>query len=127
MQVDNDLLELLLAHICGGDAPSAAGGGEEGRDDESQEQCTVLVFLPGLGSIRKLEEQLRGSSLFSDTRRFEVLALHSSVSARQQAMVFRRVKRGAQRIVLSTNIAETGVTIPSVTVVVDSGKMKEQI
>ncbi|KAI9216745.1 P-loop containing nucleoside triphosphate hydrolase protein [Blastocladiella britannica] len=53
-----------------------------------------------------------------------VLPLHSSLSPANQAKVFKRAPRGQRKIVLSTNIAETGVTIDDIVFVVDSGKAK---
>jgi ATP-dependent RNA helicase DHX29 len=86
----------------------------------------VLVFMSGLAPIRDLAGRLEHSPLFSDSSRFEVHVLHSSVSAAKQRLVFRtpRSKR-VMKIVISTNIAETGVTIPDVVFVVDSGRVKQ--
>ncbi|KAH9455643.1 hypothetical protein Pst134EA_023102 [Puccinia striiformis f. sp. tritici] len=50
---------------------------------------------------------------------------HSSISNENQSLVFRTPPAGVRKIVISTNIAETGITIPDVTCVIDSGKHKE--
>ena len=89
----------------------------------------VLVFLPGIEEIRKVEDSLlRDTSLgvkFSDATRFRLYKLHSSVPDAQTA-VFEAVADGCRKIILSTNIAETSVTIPEVKHIVDSGKLREK-
>ena len=58
-------------------------------------------------------------------RRFMILGLHSSLSSAEQSKVFLVPPCGVRKIVLATNIAETGVTIPDVVFVIDSGRVKE--
>jgi len=57
--------------------------------------------------------------------RYTILVLHSALSAVEQSKVFIVSPRAVRKIVLSTNIAETGVTIPDVAFVIDSGHVKE--
>ena len=57
--------------------------------------------------------------------RFRIIALHSVLSSREQAAAFSTPPAGVRKIVIATNIAETGITIPDVSFVVDSGKVKE--
>ena len=75
----------------------------------------ILVFLPGEREIRDvgelLERELR--------ERVEVLSLYSRLSWEQQSRIFQRGSR--QRIVLSTNVAETSITVPGIRAVIDSG------
>ena len=54
-----------------------------------------------------------------------LLPLHSNLSPSEQKRVFLPVKKGDVKVVISTNIAEASVTIPDVTVVVDSCRVKE--
>lgn len=74
----------------------------------------VLIFLPGLGEIRSLTERLEGSRSFGDKRRFDIIPMHSTLSPREQRRAFLNPKKGCQKIILSTNIAETSITIPDV-------------
>lgn len=54
------------------------------------------------------------------------LAVHSSLSVADQQAVFRRPQEDKRKIVLTTNIAETSVTIDDIVHVVDTGTHKEQ-
>ncbi|XP_025061494.1 putative ATP-dependent RNA helicase DHX57 isoform X2 [Alligator sinensis] len=88
----------------------------------------VLVFLPGLAEIKMLYEQLQSNALFNNRRskRCVVLPLHSSLSSEEQQSVFLKPPVGVTKIIISTNIAETSVTIDDIIFVIDSGKMKEK-
>ncbi|GAB4588314.1 ATP-dependent helicase HrpB [Nocardia sp. IFM 10818] len=73
----------------------------------------VLVFLPGAAEIR------RTAQLLSDVRDVDVLPLHGRLSAASQD---RALAPGARRrVVLSTAVAESSLTVPGVRAVVDSG------
>nr|XP_046231230.1 ATP-dependent RNA helicase DHX29 [Scatophagus argus] len=85
----------------------------------------VLVFLPGLAHIQQLFDLLSSDKRFRDKNRFRIVALHSTLSSKDQAAAFTLPPAGVRKIVLSTNIAETGVTIPDVVFVIDTGKTKE--
>jgi ATP-dependent helicase HrpB len=77
----------------------------------------LLVFLPGAGEIRRVQQllaDLAGPQL-------QLLPLYGDLAAAEQDAVLSGSTAGRRRIVLATNIAETSVTIPGVTVVVDSG------
>nr|XP_020832636.1 putative ATP-dependent RNA helicase DHX57 isoform X3 [Phascolarctos cinereus] len=88
----------------------------------------VLVFLPGLAEIKMLYEQLQSNPLFNNRRsnRCIILPLHSSLSSEEQQVVFVKPPVGVTKIIISTNIAETSITIDDVVYVIDSGKMKEK-
>uniref|UniRef100_A0A8C0IDU3 ATP-dependent RNA helicase DHX29 n=1 Tax=Bubo bubo TaxID=30461 RepID=A0A8C0IDU3_BUBBB len=83
----------------------------------------VLIFLPGLAHIQQLYD------LISTDRRFNLrdrlIALHSVLSTQDQAAAFTIPPFGIRKIVLATNIAETGITIPDVVFVIDTGRTKE--
>jgi HrpA-like RNA helicase len=75
---------------------------------------SVLVFLPGLGEIRSMTERLEADRRLGDKRRFEIIPMHSTLSSGDQRRAFVPAKSGCRKIILSTNIAETSVTIPDV-------------
>jgi HrpA-like RNA helicase len=91
----------------------------------------VLCFLPGWDEIMAVKRTLLDTSKrllgidFNDASKYEIHLLHSSVPVDDQQAIFNPPPPGIRRIILSTNIAETSVTIPDVVYVVDAGKLKE--
>ncbi|KAI1633335.1 P-loop containing nucleoside triphosphate hydrolase protein [Biscogniauxia mediterranea] len=83
----------------------------------------ILVFLPGIAEIRTLNDFLLGEPYFQ--RNWEVFPLHSTIATEDQERAFLIPPDGVRKIVLATNIAETGITIPDVTCVIDTGKHRE--
>ncbi|KAI0006861.1 P-loop containing nucleoside triphosphate hydrolase protein [Xylariaceae sp. FL0662B] len=83
----------------------------------------ILVFLPGIAEIRTLNDSLLGDPFFQ--RDWEVFPLHSTIATEDQERAFLIPPQGFRKIVLATNIAETGITIPDVTCVIDTGKHRE--
>ncbi|XP_030628475.1 ATP-dependent RNA helicase TDRD9 [Chanos chanos] len=79
------------------------------------ERGSVLVFLPGLAEIQFMQEAL--SKLVR--KRLQVYPLHSSVTLEEQNGVFLVPVPGYRKIILSTNIAESSVTVPDVKYVID--------
>ncbi len=75
----------------------------------------ILVFLPGEREIRDAAESLRKH----DLRGVEVLPLYARLSVEDQERIFR--PSGMRRIVLSTNVAETSLTVPGIRYVIDTG------
>lgn len=75
----------------------------------------TLVFLPGEREIRELSVLLRKKNY----RNVEVLPLYSRLSVKEQQRVFK--PSHFHRIILSTNVAETSVTVPNVRYVIDTG------
>jgi ATP-dependent helicase HrpB len=74
---------------------------------------SILAFLPGISEIRRCMQQLDGCGA-------ETLMLHSSVSGEEQHRVLENPS-GERRVVVSSSIAETSITVPGVTTVIDSG------
>ncbi|KAJ3560120.1 hypothetical protein NPX13_g9418 [Xylaria arbuscula] len=83
----------------------------------------ILVFLQGIAEIRTLNDLLLGEPFFQ--RDWEVYPLHSTIATEDQERAFLVPPAGVRKIVLATNIAETGITIPDVTCVIDTGKHRE--
>lgn len=95
---------------------------------KTSHEGAILVFLPGLAEIVKVEEILKSQGFginFSDESKFKLCLLHSSLPAGQNT-VFDPVPEGCRKIILGTNIAETSITIPDVQYVVDTGKLREK-
>ena len=77
---------------------------------------SVLVFLPGVGEI----ETVRGNLRLGDV---PVLTLHGQLSAAEQDRALSPAS--GRRVILSTSIAESSLTVPGVSVVVDAGLARE--
>ncbi|EME23685.1 ATP-dependent RNA helicase HrpA [Rhodococcus triatomae] len=75
----------------------------------------ILVFLSGEREIRDTADALRERSI----RGLDVLPLYARLSAAEQHRVFE--KHTGRRVVLSTNVAETSLTVPGIRYVVDPG------
>lgn len=82
---------------------------------EASGRGDILVFLPGEREIREAADVLRKSRPSTT----EILPLFARLTAAEQERVFR--PSGARRIVLSTNVAETSITVPGIRFVVDTG------
>lgn len=79
----------------------------------------ILVFLPGISDIRKAQDALLETGLFDEDSDNELCILHSSISLEEQKRVLKETRK--RRVILSSAIAETSLTVPGVTTVIDSG------
>ena len=79
----------------------------------------ILVFLPGKGEIFACLDDLR------HLKNVEILVLHGDLPTAEQDKVFEGTTR--RRVILSTNVAETSITLPGVTAVVDTGLVRQRI
>jgi ATP-dependent helicase HrpB len=80
----------------------------------------VLVFLPGVGEIMRCEQAL---TPLADREGHAIFTLFGDLPPEQQDRVLADV--GRRKIILSTNVAETSLTIPGVTAVIDSGLARQ--
>lgn len=88
------------------------------REALSAHDGDLLVFLPGQSEIRRLQqclEQPLGNNL-------EVLPLHGQMPLDRQQAVLRRDENSRRRIILTTALAESSVTVPGVRIVIDGGR-----
>jgi len=106
------------------------GGRPEPRDPASmaatladicrRETGSLLCFLPGSGEIRRLQRALAQQPLPAD---LAVLPLHGALPAAEQERAIAPAAAG-RKLVLTTAIAETSLTIDGVRVVIDGGLMR---
>ena len=87
------------------------------------ERGDMLIFLSGMTDIQTILEAAKEYA--TECKRWIVLPLHSSLSIEDQDKVFDIAPEGVRKCILSTNIAETSVTIDGLRFIVDSGKVKE--
>ncbi|KAF9331170.1 hypothetical protein BG006_005964 [Podila minutissima] len=125
-RINYELIQLLLEYICfPKDRRAQSAAAVAAQDLHIPEEGAILIFLPGMPEIRKLFDNLKVNRRFGNEAQFSLWPLHSSVSSEGQSQVFDVPPPGIRKIVLATNIAETGITIPDVTIVIDTGKSKQ--
>jgi ATP-dependent helicase HrpB len=89
-----------------------------------EEPGDVLVFLPGAREIRRVQSLLQSAGLDSTVR---VLPLFGELSGDDQEAALLPAAQGTRKVVLSTNIAETSLTIQGVRIIVDSGLVRRSL
>ncbi|XP_040013730.1 3'-5' RNA helicase YTHDC2 isoform X2 [Xiphias gladius] len=109
--VDLDLIMDLLHNICSTTCDGA-----------------VLIFLPGYDEIVALRDRILydDKRFYTHSERFQVFTLHSDMQTLDQKKAMKTSPPDVRKIILSTNIAETSITINDVVFVIDSGKVKEK-
>jgi len=112
-----DLCARLLLHLA-----CRAEVEQSGLFDEKGQPGSILTFLPGWAEIKSVMERLQQAPQASS---LWVLPLHSTLAKEDQVKIFQRAPQGKTKIILSTNIAESSVTIDDVLVVVDCGLSRE--
>ncbi|XP_071629985.1 dosage compensation regulator mle isoform X1 [Temnothorax longispinosus] len=108
-EISFELIEALLMYIKKQEVPGA-----------------VLIFLPGWNLIFALMKHLQQHPVFGSSS-YLIIPLHSQLPREDQRKVFDPVPPFVTKIILSTNIAETSITINDVVYVVDSCKAKMKL
>ncbi|HRZ90863.1 MAG TPA: helicase-related protein, partial [Spirochaetia bacterium] len=88
---------------------------QEGREGD------ILVFLPGERTIKDCMQRLAACEV---RRSLHLIPLYGRLGKDEQERVFEPTPAGKTKVVVSTNIAETSVTIDGITSVIDSGLAK---
>lgn len=91
------------------------------RQSLAQDQGSLLVFLPGMAEIRRVEQALVDANLPSE---IVVASLHGDLPQAAQDMAIAPAPAGTRKIVLATSIAETSLTIDGIRVVIDAGLLR---
>ena len=103
--------DLLLSKICN-TVDRVLDNGEDGG---------ILIFLPGEKIIKDCLDRLYRMPF---SRHLHILPLYGRLSKEEQEKVFDPAPEGKKKVIISTNIAETSVTISDITTVIDSGLCK---
>lgn len=85
-------------------------------------QGSILVFLPGQAEINQTARQLEASSLAENTTLYR---LSGAMTLAEQQQAIAPAPTGMRKVVLSTNLAETSLTIDGISVVIDSGLCRQ--
>lgn len=88
---------------------------------DSKYEGGILCFLPGEKIIKDCIRRLSHASF---SRRIFLIPLYGRLAKEEQERVFMNPPFGRKKVIVSTNIAETSVTIPGITTVIDSGLAK---
>ena len=88
---------------------------------DNNEDGSILIFLPGEKTIKDCVDKLVHSPI---GRKLHIVPLYGRLAKEEQELVFEPAPENKKKIVISTNIAETSVTISDVTTVIDSGLCK---
>ena len=92
------------------------------RRYSSYDKGAILVFVSGWHDIERCQDKLEESSVAAS---LWVVPLHGSIESSKQRDAFRPPANEKQwKVVLATNVAETSVTIPDVSFVIDAGLEK---
>lgn len=101
-------------------APPATGIASAVRSALTAHEGDALVFLPGIADLQRVRAELESAALPDDA---QVVLLHGSLTLDEQDRVL-RPRDARRRVVLSTAIAESSVTLDGVRIVVDAGRAR---
>jgi ATP-dependent helicase HrpB len=125
LQAAGELHPVSIRYLGGPIVPAAQSleerVGEAVRRALRETPGDVLVFLPGKGEIAGCGDRLRRLG------GVEVVPLHGELANAEVDRVFESGAGGPRRVILSTNVAETSVTVPGITAVVDSGLARQRL
>ena len=105
----------LASRVCSAVEDVVTGADDDGGD--------ILVFLPGKGEISDCKSALRPAA---DRHDLDLMSVHGRLPPRRLSRAF-SAHDGNRRVFLSTNVAETSLTLPGVTTVIDSGLVRMRI
>jgi ATP-dependent helicase HrpB len=91
------------------------------RRSLAADQGSLLVFLPGMAEIRRVERKLLDADLGPTVH---IAPLHGDLPQAAQNLAIEPAPPGTRKVVLATSIAETSLTIDGVRVVIDAGLLR---
>lgn len=92
---------------------------------EIKQPCDILVFLTGQDEIDRSVAKINELISSKVINNIEALPLYSALPSERQSLIFKPAPRGTRKVIFSTNIAETSLTIDTVKYVIDCGLVKE--
>ena len=91
------------------------------RRSLAQDSGSLLVFLPGMAEIRRIERSLLDANM---DRNVHIAPLHGDLPQADQDKAIAPAPPGTRKVVLATSIAETSLTIDGIRVVIDAGQLR---
>ena len=91
------------------------------RQALAKDHGSLLVFLPGMAEIRRVERILTETGLDASIR---IAPLHGDLPQQRQDAAIQPAQPGTRKVVLATSIAETSLTIDGIRVVIDAGRLR---
>ncbi|QMU99567.1 DEAD/DEAH box helicase [Borrelia sp. A-FGy1] len=88
---------------------------------KSKQEGDILIFLSGEKEIKETIKEINNLNLRKD---LIILPLYSRMAKEAQEQIFMPTPKNKRKIIVSTNIAETSITIENIKIVIDSGKVK---
>ena len=92
--------------------------------DLPEHRGSVLIFVPGMHDIQTLNDCIT-KELPSEQYRIDVIPLHSEIPTSQQQRVFLSPKACHRKVIISTSIAESSITVSDIKYVIDFCLTKE--
>ncbi|XP_058808983.1 probable ATP-dependent RNA helicase spindle-E [Phymastichus coffea] len=92
--------------------------------DGEKPRHATLIFLPGIWEIEEMHNLMNNEA---EASKWDIVILHSSITHEEQKKIFDAPPKGYRRIILSTNIAESSITINDVKYVIDFCLTKQLI
>ncbi len=117
VHVEGRTYPVTVEHLPGGEDDHVSAAVDAVKSALPRTPGDLLVFMPDYASIRDTMARLQ-----DEVDHVDVLPLYGNQSPEEQMSVFSRTKRS---VIVSTNVAETSVTLDGVTCVIDTGLIKE--
>jgi HrpA-like RNA helicase len=105
-----------------GSSKTTAGTRLRVIDGLAEVRGSVLIFVPGMEHIKQLQELLEHEL---PNNKLRILPLHSDIVIDQQNLVFQKTEPTWRKVIISTTIAESSITVPDVKYVIDFCLTKE--
>ena len=107
-EIDYELIHRVVAHVI---------KEENGKVGSEGDRGAILIFVPGWAEISKCKTALESSRVLSPDN-LHIIPLHSLMPTSFQREIFNPPPPGKTKVVISTNMAETSVTIEDVVYVI---------
>ncbi|XP_054161240.1 3'-5' RNA helicase YTHDC2-like [Oppia nitens] len=125
--IDNNVQELDMNLVCHLIHFILINGQSVFKDQSNA--GSILVFLAGYSEIVKVREKIVNDSKRFDKDLYALFSVYPQMPNNDLKAVFRKIRAdtGVRKIILATNIAETNLTVNEVSIVIDTGRIREKM